>query len=94
MIFLDLEMKSMLSLMKIHPFFFRRGNQFFFKSKDIKETFSSLFLFIMSCANGCLAYKSIWSFLFSFNYLIQFYYTRSNLVLFQKDSEQAEKPFY
>jgi len=48
-IFLDLEMKSMLSLMKIHPFFFRRGNQFFFKSKD-KETFSSLFLFIMSCA--------------------------------------------
>ena len=32
-------MKSMLSLVKIHPLFIKRRNKFFFKPKDIKQMF-------------------------------------------------------
>lgn len=84
-------MQSMALLMKIHPFFFRWGNQFFFKSKDIKEVLSSLFFkLIMSCANGVLHIKVHGPYSLFCNYLIQFYSKRSNLGLFQKDSEQTE----
>lgn len=82
-------MKSKFSLMKIHPLFFRWGNHFFFKSKDIKEVFPSFFLLIMSRASGVLHIKVYGHFPLVCNYLIQFYCKRSNLGLFQKDSEQT-----
>lgn len=82
-------MKSKFSLMKIHPLFFRWGNHFFFKSKDIKEVFPSFFLLIMSRASGVLHIKVYGHFPLVCNYLIQFYRKRSNLGLFQKDSEQT-----
>lgn len=48
----------------------------------------------MSCANGRLAYKKAYGhFSLVCNYLI-LYHTKSNLLLFQKDSEQAEKSLY
>lgn len=82
-------MKSKFSLMKIHPLFFRWGNHFFFKSKDIKEVFPSFFLLIMSRASSVLHIKVYGHFPLVCNYLIQFYRKRSNLGLFQKDSEQT-----
>lgn len=48
----------------------------------------------MSCANGVLHIKVCGHFSLVCNYLIQFYHKRSNLGLFQKDSEQTEKSFY
>lgn len=65
------------------------GNHFFFKSKDIKEVFPSFFLLIMSRASGVLHIKVYGHFPLVCNYLIQFYRKRSNLGLFQKDSEQT-----
>lgn len=56
--------------MKIHPLFFRWGNHFFFKSKDIKEVFPSFFLLIMSRASGVLHIKVYGHFPLVCNYLI------------------------
>lgn len=67
--------------MKIHPFFSRWGNQFFFKSKDIVEVFSSLFLLVMSCTNGVLHIKVYGHFSLVCNYLIQCYHKRNRFVL-------------
>lgn len=80
--------------MKIHPFFFKWGNKFFFRSKDIKEVFSSLFLLIMSCANGVLHLKVYGHCPLFYNYLMPFYPKRSNLGLLQGGGEQTESLSY